>query len=91
MQIAIDGPVCSGKGTLAASLARKLHTIHVYTGGMYRALAYHCLSNNIDIHSEDEVIEALKQINIGLEVGEGAETRVLLNGNDITDEVFFLK
>ena len=34
--IAIDGPVGSGKGTLAIALAKKINACYVYTGAMYR-------------------------------------------------------
>ena len=39
MQIAIDGPVAAGKGTVAKSVAEELKFLYVDTGGMYRALA----------------------------------------------------
>jgi CMP/dCMP kinase len=37
--IAIDGPAGSGKGTLAAALARRFHLAHLDTGRIYRATA----------------------------------------------------
>lgn len=89
LQIALDGPVGSGKETVAVALSRKLHTIHVYTGGMYRSLALYCLRNNIDIHDEIAVAQALKKIEISLAVAETSQTRVLLNGEDVTEEIFF--
>lgn len=40
MKIAIDGPVASGKSTLARALADRLGVLFVSTGLLYRALAY---------------------------------------------------
>lgn len=40
MIITIDGPVASGKSTLAKELARRLGMYYLYTGLLYRAVAY---------------------------------------------------
>lgn len=40
MIIAIDGPVASGKSTIARLLAQKLGFYYLYTGFLYRGLAY---------------------------------------------------
>lgn len=89
LQIAIDGPVGSGKGTLAVALAKKLNAIHVYTGGMYRALALACLRRSTNIHDEKKVLDVLYQIEIGLRLGKDFQTRILLDGEDITEEIFY--
>ncbi len=85
--IAIDGPVGSGKGTLAVALARKLKTFYIYTGGMYRALAYACLEQNIDVHDEAKVLELLEKISLELKA-EDYGTVISLNGKEIFDEMF---
>jgi cytidylate kinase len=88
-QIAIDGPVGSGKGTLAMELAKRLNAVHIYTGGMYRALALACQRASVNIYAEDEVYRVLQSITIDLKVNEDTfETVVILNGEDITDEIF---
>lgn len=91
LQIAIDGPAGSGKGTLALVLARKLNAVHVYTGGMYRALTVYCLRNNIDIHDEELVVKSLDSITIDLNTNKDHTTSILLNDEDITDEVSSIK
>src|SRR3990172_12889222 len=40
MIITIDGPVASGKSSVAKVLAKKLNFYYVYTGLLYRAVAY---------------------------------------------------
>lgn len=91
IQIAIDGPAGSGKGTLALILAKKLNAVHIYTGGMYRALALYCLKNNIDINNEEDVVKALENVNIDLKTNNDATTRIILNGEDITEDITLIE
>lgn len=44
MQIAIDGPVASGKSTVAKKLAARLRFLFLDTGALYRAVAYLALA-----------------------------------------------
>ncbi len=85
--VAIDGPVGSGKGTLAGSLAKKLNALYVYTGGMYRALALKCLRQNVDLENEEEVLKVLNDTEIKLGSTEYT-TRVFLDGEDVSSEIF---
>src|SRR3990167_3223284 len=85
--IAIDGPVGVGKGTLAVALAKKLNALYVYTGGMYRALAFACLKEKVDLHDEEKVLDALSKSSIELKVDE-IGTRVYLNGKEVSSEIF---
>jgi len=85
--IAIDGPVGSGKGTLALLLAKKLKALYVYTGGMYRALALNCLKNKIDIKKEEDVLKLLKNTSIDLKP-EQSDTKVYLNNKEVSSEIF---
>lgn len=62
--IAIDGPVASGKGTLAASLKEKLNAEYLDTGAMYRCVALFCLKNEIDILDKEVVAQVAKEIQI---------------------------
>jgi cytidylate kinase len=49
MIITLDGPVASGKSTLAKALAEKNNFFYVSSGLFYRAYAYIFLLKNIDI------------------------------------------
>jgi CMP/dCMP kinase len=90
IQIAIDGPVASGKGEIAARLAQKLGFVDIYTGGMYRALALACIQNGVSTRDHHGVIKLLHSIHIALgptnEPGPLA-CRVLLDGVDVTYRV----
>ncbi len=79
--IAIDGPVASGKGTIAKLLAEKLHGFHMNTGAMYRALTLYCLENNIDLHNSHAVIAALSSLTFSLDNG------VYMNAKEVTEEI----
>lgn len=80
--VAIDGPVASGKGTMAETLAHKLGGSSVNTGGMYRAVALFCIENNIDTNKEVEVVKILPSIKVELK-----DEKVYLNGRDVTERI----
>lgn len=54
LTIAIDGPSGSGKSSVSKQVARQLHAQYFDTGAMYRALAYWCLNNGIDLGTAQE-------------------------------------
>lgn len=78
--IALDGPVASGKGTLAPLLAKKLDGFYLQTGAMYRALALYSLRNDLD--TPEQVKNSLSDINIDL---KGEST--FLNNEDVTEQL----
>lgn len=80
--IAIDGPVASGKGTLATVLAQRLDGFFMNTGAMYRCVALLCIEGGLAFDSEEQVRKVLPGANIALESG-----RVLLNENDVTERI----
>ncbi len=81
--VAIDGPVGSGKSTVAQAVAERLGLEHLSTGSMYRAVALAVLRRDLDPEtaSPDELVRVASDTRI--EVGE----RVLLDGEDVTDQL----
>lgn len=59
--IAIDGTSASGKSTNSKLVAQALHFVHVDTGAMYRALAWYCLKNKVDVHDPKAVAAACRR------------------------------
>lgn len=59
--IAIDGTSASGKSTNARLVAAALGFIYVDTGAMYRALAWYCLKNGVDVHDPKAVGAACRK------------------------------
>jgi cytidylate kinase len=80
--LAIDGPVASGKGTLAQRLAKELNAFYLYTGAMYRSIALLCLRAGIDLEDEKSVESVLADFNI-----EYDNERIILNGEDVTNRI----
>lgn len=64
LQIAIDGPVAAGKGTVAALLAKKLGIPYINTGAMYRALAYLAKKQKIDLKDEKKLVKLFNKTQI---------------------------
>jgi CMP/dCMP kinase len=86
MIIAIDGPSASGKSTLGRLVARALSLLYIDTGSMYRAVALAVLEADIDPGDKEAVTAVANEIDIDLE-GDPDSLKVLLNGNDVTDEI----
>ncbi len=59
--IAIDGTSASGKSTNSKLVAKALGFIHVDTGAMYRALAWYCLKQGIDVSDAKAVAAACRR------------------------------
>ena len=60
MIITIDGPAAAGKGTLAASLAKKYNLAYFDTGMVYRAVGLEMLLNGYDL-SDNKKAEAFAE------------------------------
>lgn len=80
--IAIDGPIASGKGTVATVLAHKLGGLFMSTGSMYRALALLCLEKGVDVNNEVQVAKILPNVNVNY-----VDKKVFLNGLDVTNKL----
>lgn len=61
LQIAIDGPSGSGKGTIAAMLGQELGLPVLDTGLLYRFIGWRVSEQGIDFNEEDAVLAMLKQ------------------------------
>lgn len=83
--IAIDGPAGSGKSTTAKLLAKKLGYLYIDTGAMYRAVTLYAIKNNL-LDDEKKIIDLANQLNIELKFEDG-QTKVSVNGKDVTEEI----
>ncbi len=84
--IAIDGHSSCGKSTLSKDLASVLSYRHIDTGAMYRAVTLAFLDGEVDIESEQEVIDSLKNIKVDFE-RIGDQNCTLLNGANIENQI----
>tara|TARA_R110002095_G_scaffold63264_1_gene53433 strand:- start:511 stop:1137 length:627 start_codon:yes stop_codon:yes gene_type:complete len=64
MIIAVDGPLASGKGTIAKALARHFGLPHLDTGALYRATAVAVLDAGIDPADESAAAAAARSLDI---------------------------
>lgn len=64
MIIAVDGPLASGKGTIAKALARHFSLPHLDTGSLYRATAVAVLDAKIDPADETAAAAAARALDV---------------------------
>jgi cytidylate kinase len=83
--IAIDGPVASGKTVVGRLVAQKLGWRFLDTGSMYRVVTWVALARQIDLDNEPALVSLATQLDFRLE-GEAGE-RVLADGKDVTDSL----
>ncbi len=82
--IAIDGKSSCGKSTMAKQLARELGYVYVDSGAMYRAITLYFLRNNVDISADDQVKEALEEIELDFRVNEqSGQVEIFLNDENV--------
>ena len=82
--ICIDGPSASGKGTVAAAVARELGYVFLDSGALYRitALAATRAGLALDTAHESAIAQLAEQLDIRFETD-----RVLLAGEDVTEAI----
>lgn len=86
MNIAIDGPAGAGKSTIAKRVAKKLASIYVDTGAMYRAMGLHMLQRGISPENTRAVERECRNVDISIIYRDGSQ-HVLLNGRDVTGDL----
>ena len=83
IQVAIDGPAGSGKGTVTKLVAEKCNLIYIDTGVTYRCVTLKMLENGVSLEEEDKVIEIAENINIEFTI----DGKTLLDGIDVSDKI----
>ncbi len=87
INIAIDGPVASGKGAVTKGLSKKLGIPALDTGAAYRAVALYLLDNEIDLQDEKTILMNLHKIDLRLFMAEKHDVRVFTQGQDVTGRI----
>jgi len=85
--LAIDGPSGSGKGAVGQALATHLGWHYLDSGAFYRALALAVLNRGIAPDAVAEIAGAAATLDLGFLVKPGAGVRILLCGQDVTDDI----
>ena len=86
--VTIDGPSGVGKSTISRKVAERLGYTYLDTGAMYRAVAFHFRSLQVDITDLKQVKAELDKIVIELfAAGDTGDVQVRLNGEDIGNRI----
>lgn len=85
--IAIDGPAGAGKSTVGKLVAHRLGYDYLDTGAMYRAVTLKALRLNVPLDDETALTELAHSCNIQLQSLPSCETRVFLDGEDVSEHI----
>lgn len=89
LQIAIDGPVAAGKGTVARLVAERLGITYIDTGAMYRVAGLLATRAGVSWKNEAGVVALVQRAKIGLKQPEGEKKdgrliTVMVDGEDVS-------
>ena len=90
INIAIDGPACSGKTSVADKLAELMGIYHLNTGALYRAIAMHLLDERINIDSEENVKQAIKGLVLKVDF-VNKEQVTSINDNSVVGKIYEIR
>lgn len=88
-QIAIDGPVAAGKGTVSRLIAKRLGFLYVDTGAMYRVAALLAHRASVPFENAQAVLDLVQKSVISMrppkeDEADGRQCTVLLDGEDVS-------
>lgn len=86
MIITIDGPVATGKSTIAKKLASEIGYIYFDTGAMYRCLTYAVLQENVDIKDNEALKKLLDNFRFDIKIKKG-ERAYFVGDEDVTIKI----
>jgi CMP/dCMP kinase len=84
--VAVDGPSGSGKSSVSKQVARSLGARYLDTGAMYRAAAWHCVHEGVDLEDADAVTEAVRTMELTQSTDPDTE-HVAVGGHDVTEAI----
>ncbi len=84
LAVAIDGPMGSGKSTVAREVARRLGFRYVDTGAMYRAVAAAAIRRGVPLGDTDGLARLAQGVTMDLEPQADGLEPVLVEGDDVT-------
>ena len=86
LNIAMDGPVCAGKSSIAKAVADRLGILHLDTGAMYRAVGLSAIRAGVDLQDEAAVTAHTKRIDVAVAHSANGQ-RTIVDGEDVTDYI----
>ena len=85
--VAIDGPLGSGKSTVAREVAKAAGIVYIDTGAMYRAVAFYNIQRSNDLKDEAIIENSLLDITISIRHDLDKQQRLVLNDEDVTEQL----
>ena len=85
--VAIDGPVGSGKGTIARRVAQALGYHLLDSGALYRLTALAAAKQGVDLGDVGAVARVARELNVRFDSHSDGSERIWLDDEDITLEV----
>ncbi|MTT53850.1 (d)CMP kinase [Alcanivorax sp. VBW004] len=82
--LTIDGPVSSGKGTVARLVAIRLGWHLLDSGALYRVLGYHARNQGVALDNEPALIALAEDLPVRF-VEQQGNTAVILAGEDVSN------
>lgn len=86
MIITIDGPIATGKSSIAKKLAQEIGFIYFDTGAMYRCITYGVLKQKINVDDPTQLAEFLKTFTFDIKIKRG-ERYYVVGDEDVTDKI----
>ena len=95
MIITIDGPIATGKSTIAKRLANEIGYIYFDTGAMYRCLTYGMIKNKVNSDDPQALAQFLKDFVFEIKIKrgdrlyfvEGEDVTLKIRGSEVTSHV----
>ena len=85
--VAIDGPVGSGKGTIARRVAAALGYHLLDSGALYRLTAMAAAKRDIKLEDGDAVADIARELDVRFDSNEDGSERIWLEGDDVSLDV----
>lgn len=95
MIITIDGPIATGKSTIAKRLAREIGFIYFDTGAMYRCITYGILKHHVNVNDSEALTSFLKNFKFEIKIKHGdrfyfvddEDVTLNIRGEEVTSNV----
>jgi CMP/dCMP kinase len=86
MIITIDGPIATGKSTIAKALAREIGYIYFDTGAMYRCLTYGIIKDHVNFQNLDDLKKFLEKFHFDIKIKHG-DKHYFVENEDVSDKI----
>ena len=85
--VAIDGPVGSGKGTIARRIATSLGWHLLDSGALYRLVALASVKRGVAETEEEDLAALASDLSVEFETDQSGDERIFLDGEDVTSDI----